>query len=55
MKVYLDELDYEIQITIEMAERMANNIKESVVITPELRIEPFHGYCGDYLERVKYI
>tara|TARA_R110000822_G_scaffold88351_2_gene204777 strand:- start:264 stop:422 length:159 start_codon:yes stop_codon:yes gene_type:complete len=50
-----DELDQDIKIAIEAAERMAVILRQSVVITPELRIVPFDGYCGEYLERVKYI
>ena len=49
------ELDIDIKIAIEAAERMAVMLRQSVVITPELRIVPFDGYCGEYLERVKYI
>ena len=55
MRIYRDELDLEIHIALETAHRMAENMRQSVVITPELRVVPFDGYCGEYLERVKYI
>ena len=51
----MTELDIDIKIAIEAAERMAKRLEQSVVITPDLRVVVFEDYCGDYLERVNYI